>query len=297
MEGAGDVAPSRRERLAPAPVRAPRGPAGAPDLARHAPRSASRCIGEGFSPEPVGGCRPRGAALERPPRTERLCRRACSGRRTPTSDPVPFSIVSSGSRDIRATTCSSPVTDAAVRERLGIAADEEVCCTPRPGATIATRSWTSSIRPGSRADRDAVVLVSGHTRTLPSGSRRDGPRVIDVTAYSDTVRAHARSRRARHRLLLGDVRLLSHGQADALPRPRPRALPRGAARVLLRPLIRAPLAPSSARTTNCSRRVDHDPAEYAERYATWRPRSTALDDGHASERVVARLIDAGMITP
>ena len=37
------------------------------------------------------------------------------------------------------------------------------------------------------------------------------------------------------------------------------------------------------------------PAEYAERYATWRQRFNARDDGHASERVVARILDQGFV--
>ncbi|WP_354002870.1 CDP-glycerol glycerophosphotransferase family protein [Microbacterium elymi] len=40
----------------------------------------------------------------------------------------------------------------------------------------------------------------------------------------------------------------------------------------------------------------HDPSRYAERYAQWRARFNARDDGHAAERVVARILDRGYIT-
>jgi CDP-glycerol glycerophosphotransferase len=38
-----------------------------------------------------------------------------------------------------------------------------------------------------------------------------------------------------------------------------------------------------------------DPAEYADRYARWRQKFNARDDGHAAERVVARILDQGFI--
>jgi len=35
--------------------------------------------------------------------------------------------------------------------------------------------------------------------------------------------------------------------------------------------------------------------EYADRYAQWREKFNARDDGHAAERVVARILDQGFI--
>ena len=37
------------------------------------------------------------------------------------------------------------------------------------------------------------------------------------------------------------------------------------------------------------------PAGYADRYRRWRERFNARDDGHAAERVVARILDQGYI--
>jgi CDP-glycerol glycerophosphotransferase len=38
-----------------------------------------------------------------------------------------------------------------------------------------------------------------------------------------------------------------------------------------------------------------DPAEHAERYAQWRQKFNARDDGHAAERVVSRILDQGFV--
>ena len=35
---------------------------------------------------------------------------------------------------------------------------------------------------------------------------------------------------------------------------------------------------------------------YAERYAAWRAQFNSRDDGHAAERVVARILDQGYVT-
>ena len=39
-----------------------------------------------------------------------------------------------------------------------------------------------------------------------------------------------------------------------------------------------------------------DPADHAENYAIWREKFNARDDGHAAERVVARILDQGYVT-
>lgn len=41
--------------------------------------------------------------------------------------------------------------------------------------------------------------------------------------------------------------------------------------------------------------LEEDPSPYAEKYAEWRAVFNARDDGHATERVVARLIDQGFL--
>ena len=42
-------------------------------------------------------------------------------------------------------------------------------------------------------------------------------------------------------------------------------------------------------------RIAQIPAEYADRYRRWQEQFNARDDGHASERVVARILDQGYI--
>ena len=41
--------------------------------------------------------------------------------------------------------------------------------------------------------------------------------------------------------------------------------------------------------------VDGDPARFADKYAAWREKFNARDDGHAAERVVDRILDQGYI--
>jgi CDP-glycerol glycerophosphotransferase len=40
---------------------------------------------------------------------------------------------------------------------------------------------------------------------------------------------------------------------------------------------------------------DGDPGAFAEKYAQWREKFNARDDGHAAERVVSRILDQGFI--
>ena len=145
--------------------------------------------------------------------------------------------------------------------------------------------------------RDHVLLVRGHSRTLRYGQDLAGDRLIDVTSYPSMTEL----------LLLADVLVtdyssamfdfagtgkpiifftpdLAHYSADLrgfyfdLLAEAPGPVVRE--RAELRDAILAAEAGGLA------------DAAAADRAAAWRTRFTSLDDGHAGERVVQRLIDA-----
>lgn len=183
---------------------------------------------------------------------------------------------------------------AAVREHLGIAADEEVI--------LYAPTWRDDrdeivdfIDPARLAeDRDAVVLVRGHTRTLLPGRDVTGPRVIDVTAYPDTSE-----------LLLAADRLVTDYSSvmfdfSVTGKPMYFLVPdlehyRGRLRGFYFDLVRRAPGPIVRTADELLAAFDGDPEAFAGKYAQWRRMFNALDDGRASERVVARMIDAGMI--
>jgi CDP-glycerol glycerophosphotransferase (TagB/SpsB family) len=148
--------------------------------------------------------------------------------------------------------------------------------------------------------RDHVLLVRGHSRTLRYGQDLAGDRLIDVTSYPSMTEL----------LLIADVLVtdyssamfdfagtgkpivfftpdLAHYSADLrgfyfdLLAEAPGPVVRE--RSELRDAILA--AEAGGRGSTAA----------SERAATWRTRFTSLDDGHAGERVVQRLIDAGWL--
>ncbi len=183
---------------------------------------------------------------------------------------------------------------AAVRERLGIGADEEVI--------LYAPTWRDDrdeivdfVDPARLArERNAVVLVRGHTRTLLPGRDVTGPRVIDVTAYPDTSA-----------LLLAADRLVTDYSSvmfdfSVTGKPMLFLVPdlehyRGQLRGFYFDLVRRAPGPVVRTADELIAAFDRDPAEFADRYSAWRRAFNALDDGHAAERVVARIVDAGMI--
>ncbi|WP_105565382.1 CDP-glycerol glycerophosphotransferase family protein [Microbacterium halophytorum] len=185
---------------------------------------------------------------------------------------------------------------AAVRDRLGVGRDERVLLYA-PTWRDDREEIVDFIDPQRlAAERDAVVLVRGHTRTLLPGRNVSGPRVIDVTAYPDTSEL----------LLAADALITDYSSImfdfSVTGKPMYFLVPdfehyRGRLRGFYFDLVRRAPGPVVRTYDELVSALDGDPAEHAEAYDAWRRQFNALDDGRASERVVARMIDAGMITP
>ncbi len=95
------------------------------------------------------------------------------------------------------------------------------CSTHRPGATTAPRWSTTSTSRRSPASSATITSCScAATRArLRYGQDLAGDHLIDVTSYPNIDRAAAARRRLRHRLLVVDVRLRGHRQADRSSSP------------------------------------------------------------------------------
>ncbi|MFV0374228.1 CDP-glycerol glycerophosphotransferase family protein [Microbacterium sp.] len=151
--------------------------------------------------------------------------------------------------------------------------------------------------PARLAERTgAVVLVRGHTRTLAPGHDAAGARVIDVTAYPDITPL----------LLVADALVTDYSSVmfDFTVTGKPLVLftpdlahYRGELRGFSFDL--AAHAPGPLTTTEdelVAALTDADaPQRYADRYARWQARFNSRDDGRAAERVVARILDQGLV--
>ncbi|EZP29983.1 CDP-glycerol glycerophosphotransferase family protein [Microbacterium oleivorans] len=146
------------------------------------------------------------------------------------------------------------------------------------------------------ADTGAVLLVRGHSRTLLPGADTTGSRVIDVTGYPDISALQ----------LAADALITDYSSVmfdfTATGKPVYFFAPdldhyRGKLRGFYFDVAtRAPGPITSTQEQLTAALVDPEtPARHAERYASWVARFNARDDGHAAERVVARLLDQGMI--
>lgn len=141
-------------------------------------------------------------------------------------------------------------------------------------------------------DTGAVVLVRGHSRTLLPGSDATGARVVDVTAFPDVSEL----------LVAADVLVTDYSSVmfdfTATGKPLVFFTPdlahyREDLRGFYFDLVAR--APGPVVTTQeeltaalAERGV---PSAFAARYEAWRARFNARDDGHAAERVVARILD------
>ncbi|GAB2702857.1 CDP-glycerol glycerophosphotransferase [Microbacterium marinum] len=145
-------------------------------------------------------------------------------------------------------------------------------------------------------DADAVLLVRGHSRTLIPGADTVGARVIDVTGYPDIA----------HLLLVADALITDYSSVmfdfSATGKPMYFFAPdlehyRGELRGFYFDLAERAPGPIVATQEELTAAVSDaaGPARFADRYAAWRERFNARDDGRAAERVVARLIDQGFI--
>lgn len=142
---------------------------------------------------------------------------------------------------------------------------------------------------------DAVVLVRGHSRTLQPGRDAAGPRVIDVTGYPDTSQL----------LLAADALITDYSSVmfdySVTGKPMYFLVPdiehyRGELRGFYFDLVAhapGPVVRSQDELVTAIREAD--PSAFAAKYAQWRARFNARDDGHAAERVVSRILDQGFI--
>ncbi|HEU5007498.1 MAG TPA: CDP-glycerol glycerophosphotransferase family protein [Jatrophihabitantaceae bacterium] len=142
---------------------------------------------------------------------------------------------------------------------------------------------------------DHVLLVRGHSRTLGFGQDVRAAQLIDVTSYPDVADL----------MLVADQLVTDYSSVmfdfAATGKPMVFYTPdiahygdvlRGFYFDLLAD------APGPVVTTADELRAaiaDPRPAEFAAKYAGWQARFTALDDGHAAERVVARLYAEGWL--
>lgn len=146
------------------------------------------------------------------------------------------------------------------------------------------------------ADTGAVVLVRGHSRTILPGEDAVGARVVDVTTYPDVADL----------LLASDALITDYSSVmfdfTVTGKPVYFFVPdiehyRGDLRGFYFDLIAH--APGPVTRTHdelvAALRDDAVPERLAERYAAWRARFNARDDGRAAERVVARILDQGFV--
>jgi CDP-glycerol glycerophosphotransferase len=145
------------------------------------------------------------------------------------------------------------------------------------------------------AATDAVVLVRGHSRTLLPGRDAEGPRVIDVTGFPDTSLL----------LLVADALITDYSSVmfdySVTGKPMYFLVPdmehyRGELRGFYFDLAaHAPGPMVRTQDELVAALAADETATYAGRYAQWRDKFNARDDGHAAERVVARILDQGFI--
>jgi CDP-glycerol glycerophosphotransferase len=180
---------------------------------------------------------------------------------------------------------------AQVRTRLGIAAHERVLLYAPTWRDDREQIVDFLDLEALAADTGAVVLVRGHSRTLLPGRDAVGARVRDVTAFPDTARL----------MLAADALITDYSSVmfdfSVTGRPIYFHVPdmahyRGVLRGFYFDLAaRAPGPLVHTQSELVAAVLADDQAPYAERYAAWRERFNAREDGHAAERVVARLLD------
>lgn len=143
---------------------------------------------------------------------------------------------------------------------------------------------------------DATLLVRGHSRTLLPGSDAHGARIVDVTAYPDISEL----------LLAADALITDYSSVmfdyTATGKPIYFFVPdvdhyRGELRGFYFDLAAHAPGPLLATQAEVEAALA-DPGvtdRYRDRYRRWRELFNARDDGHAAERVVARILDQGFV--
>ncbi|HWS50818.1 MAG TPA: CDP-glycerol glycerophosphotransferase family protein [Microbacterium sp.] len=186
---------------------------------------------------------------------------------------------------------------AVIRAALGIGAEERVLLYA-PTWRDDRSEMVDFVDPELLAQQaDAVVLVRGHSRTLKPGRDRAGARVIDVTGYPETAQL----------LLAADGLITDYSSVmfdfSVTGKPMYFLVPdldhyRGELRGFYFDLAErapGPLVHTQEELTAALADAGHE-KRYAERYAAWRAQFNARDDGHAAQRVVARILDQGFVT-
>ncbi|GAA2990007.1 CDP-glycerol glycerophosphotransferase (TagB/SpsB family) [Microbacterium terrae] len=183
----------------------------------------------------------------------------------------------------------------ATRAALGVSASDRVVLYA-PTWRDDRREMVDFVDPVQLAhDLDAVVLVRGHSRTLLPGKDAEGPRVVDVTGFPDTSAL----------LLAADALVTDYSSVmfdfSVTGKPMFFLVPdlehfRGELRGFYFDLAEhAPGPVVRSQDELVAAFAAHDPAVHEERYRLWRARFNARDDGHAAERVVARILDQGFV--
>ncbi|WP_396644663.1 CDP-glycerol glycerophosphotransferase family protein [Microbacterium sp.] len=184
---------------------------------------------------------------------------------------------------------------AATRRALGIGGEERVL--------LYAPTWRDDREaivdfvdaPALARAANAVVLVRGHTRTLLPGEDARGPRVIDVTGYPDTARLLAASD-----ALITDYSSVMFDFAIT-GKPMYFLVPdlehyRGELRGFYFDLLEAAPGPVVRSQDDLERAIaEVDPEIFRERYERFGRVFVAREDGRASERVVARILDQGFV--
>ena len=142
-----------------------------------------------------------------------------------------------------------------------------------------------------------VTLIRGHSRTLRVGQDVRGSNVIDVTGYPDVADLY----------LVADVLITDYSSVmfdfSVTGKPILFFTPdledyRRRLRGFYFDLLEAapgPVVQDAAELVTLVKDREAVAADYADRYAAWRERFNPRDDGHASDRVVQRLIALGAI--
>ncbi|MDY0828869.1 CDP-glycerol glycerophosphotransferase family protein [Microbacterium sp. BG28] len=183
---------------------------------------------------------------------------------------------------------------AGVRARLGIGEDERVILYAPTWRDDREQIVDFLDAERLAADTGAVVLVRGHSRTLLPGRDAEGARVVDVTGFPDTAQL----------LLAADALVTDYSSVmfdfTVTGKPVYFFVPdledyRGRLRGFYFDLAQRAPGPLVRTQEELTRAVAQDTAAYADRYAAWQRAFNAREDGHAAERVVARILDQGLI--
>jgi CDP-glycerol glycerophosphotransferase (TagB/SpsB family) len=184
---------------------------------------------------------------------------------------------------------------AAARRTLGIPEGERVVLYAPTWRDDRAR-MVDFVDPAALArDTGATVLVRGHSRTLLPGRDAEGAKVIDVTGFGDTTQL----------LLAADVLVTDYSSVmfdyTVTGKPIVFLVPdlehfRGELRGFYFDLAaHAPGPMVRMHDELVQALTDGQREDYTGRYRQWQARFNARDDGHAAERVVARILDQGFV--